>query len=110
MKTKTEAKRFICGCSTRNMFADNCTNLKGHGLTEATHTPTPWTKEWLGKCNEPTEVEEANVAFMLKAVNSHDALLSTVKQLVTRLELTIMGREYITKELKKAIAQAEGGK
>ena len=47
------------------------------------HTPTPWTAEIVN--NWPIEQEEANREFMLHAVNAHEELVQTVKDLIEEL-------------------------
>ena len=41
------------------------------------HTPTPWTADIIN--NWPESEEKANQEFMLRAVNSHDALIDALK-------------------------------
>jgi hypothetical protein len=66
------------------------------GALKQTHTPTPWSQEGLsifvaGKviiatCPTPQKTGvfdcSANAEFIVRAVNSHDALLSALKQII----------------------------
>lgn len=106
------------------------------------HTPTPWTKsevefekdEWsklyfqkqicIGKGMDitaivygPDDQEEANAAFIVRAVNAHDALLRIVKELaeVPTIDETpgiakgvFSEMDELIYEAREAIAKAEG--
>lgn len=135
MKTQ---KRYVCGCIANQWrSADNCTNLKGHGLFaedfKSQHTPTPWTFIMAGEdktqvlidseeklvlhgssCASMSKKEaKANAAFIVKAVNSHEALLNGAQKALEELSNWVEGQNGYEPEnaivyLKKAIAQAEG--
>jgi hypothetical protein len=88
---------------------------------EVKHTPTPWSAElndgtWdirhangtvamLDKYDD--ETEQANAAFIVRAVNSHAALLEAAKEIVQDIrEDNDLGDTF--KKLVEAIALAEG--
>lgn len=97
---------------------------------EVKHTPTPWrqingaifdTTPWRldqrrntvpalfipSPQQQDNEINKGNAAFIVRAVNSHEALLDAVKSGLLALE---SGAEpqYIKDKMRKAIAQAEG--
>lgn len=88
----------LCGCRTEN--SDKCGNLKRHDYVEkVTHTPTPWHLEKSGYTQTSVYIyseigkplahtvtpdfgldeQEANAAFIVRAVNSHDTLVDAIK-------------------------------
>lgn len=87
--------------------------------TKVQHTPTPWSAELvkdqtyriqdLKKCNVlGTGLNQANAAFIVRAVNAHEELLGASKLV---LEIIANGCEvtpHIASVLDKAIAKAEG--
>lgn len=88
--------------------------------TQVQHTPTPWLKAELGvvrnevdnylvaRCIGDTDQEaDANAAFIVRAVNSHEAMLEALK-LVVR-DLKKYGKyEASSVYLELIISQAEG--
>ena len=93
--------------------------------TNDKHTPTPWElhqdedlKSWFiwAKGNMAASlprrtdgVDKANAEFIVRAVNSHEALLNKLKHAQARL-FVHEGNSELYDEIGKAIAQAEGGR
>lgn len=91
--------------------------------TESKHTPTPWhitnkgynhyiqknydgTNEFtVSICSGNQGMAKANAAFIISAVNSHEALLEAAKCLVHDIEIS---GGKVSKFVKEAIQQAEG--
>lgn len=74
----------------------------------ARHTPVPWTK---GETviSKGIETAKANAAFIVRAVNNHEALLEAVKSALNVLEG--FPGFFVATEIKKledAIKKAEG--
>jgi hypothetical protein len=86
------------------------------------HTPTPWTllpartlvnlKGPNGEQVGQLPINSADAAFIVRAVNSHEALLSACKQAMEDHEFDRQNESYglmqaTVNRMKKAIAQAE---
>lgn len=96
---------------------------------ELGHTPTPWKgasgtsldsimagNDRIALCDVTSlkgTSAQANAAFIIRAVNSHETLLKNLKLAVLRLEEFCeqqkKNRIDLTSDLDKAIAQVEGG-
>ena len=66
------------------------------------HTPTPWTADIIN--NWPESEEKAYQEFMLRAVNSHEALLEVAK-MVLRWTGVLTSEDKL--KIENAIRQAE---
>lgn len=74
---------------------------------EVKHTPTPWNKEG----RTPEEVAYfagPNKDYVLRAVNSHEALLEAAKRVVRMHKQGFLTTPDVN-DLDKAITHAEGG-
>lgn len=91
------------------------------------HTPTPWkaaspqvfmgvTCVWIHGANGPVlkiegslkESVLADAAFIVRAVNAHEALLAALKDLLHQIETNGERREFVVGDAVQAIAKAEG--
>jgi hypothetical protein len=63
-------------------------------------------------CEAPEDdVSDANAAFIVRAVNAHDDLVSALKSARTQLEIAeqiISGESFNDTQINSAIAKAEG--
>lgn len=88
----------------------------------AAHSPTPWTsgssaifagKKCIGvtDCDSSTpNVERANAAFIVRAVNAHDDLVAALKAAKSELEAyeqAATGETYNSTQINAALAKAE---
>jgi len=104
---------FDGSCGPRPVSVSDMTNA-------VSHTPTPWkvttTNEvWMSsvcgsdgdeiaQCFKFKNESEANAAFIVRAVNSHEELLEAAKSLI---KYGVVGDEY-KEQVRQAIAKAEG--
>ena len=89
------------------------------------HTPTPWIVQtdnkgfyWIDHllidggesvCNVGTSLNaKATAKFIICACNNHDELLEACKKTVSYLDFSNLNRQDLSKEIKQAIAKAEG--
>lgn len=111
-KTFNPARKADCGCE-KDVFA-----CGPHALPQ--HTPTPWTYEnheiW-GASKNIAEIHEsksifsageaqANAAFIVRAVNSHEDLLKAAKMALSCMSPD--DNDITAQSLRNAIAKAEG--
>jgi len=83
--------------------------------TTAKHTPTPWSRyknaahgpegDCVFVCNGIDSPNDANAEFIVRAVNSHEALLAAAKDAIEYCS-DLIG-PAIAQRLREAIAQAE---
>ncbi len=90
---------------------------------DAKHTPTPWIvgrkadywdvkqKNGFLESEVATCLRKESAAFIVRAVNSHEALLTNLKAALIVLESNpMMVHSDIVTSIRKAIAQAEQGR
>ncbi len=84
--------------------------------TEVTHTPTPWRLQTNGGIADILEgdkwvaggVEINRAARIVRAVNSHETLLSALKDLLHQIETNGEREIFVVGQAIHAIAKAEG--
>jgi hypothetical protein len=103
-------------------------------MSETKHTPGPWKARilrspgyhptidiladkkppvvgWLGfdDCDTPDGEHEANAAYIVRAVNCHDELVSVLEYVCECLEAGSMGQDrLLVKKMRAALIKAEG--
>lgn len=94
-------------------------------MSEQTHTPTPWMADGpmvskagtlicVADCEDlakdmPDEEAEANAAFIVRACNSHDALISVLKEYLEWGAMTRSDRDLFDSKFKQVLKIAEEG-
>ena len=93
--------------------------------TQPTHTPTPWKTmplnpfifsgdepEELAVCRTdiklPPERNDANAAYIVRAVNAHEELIATLKEVSKHATDLNKNDPWIMERIYKAISRAEG--
>ena len=89
--------------------------------TKPTHTPTPWNTAgfeiWAGSKRitmgqgsfdeKDRSVRRANVRFIIRAVNSHDAMVEALESALTEID-KLPGRDGLGLKLASALKLAKG--